>query len=483
MKINQIHSLVFVAAVFLLNVLLKILFLDARDIALDEPFSIFHSQESLSALFNYSGPDMNPPLYFILLHYWTAFFGIDPFSVRLLSVLFSAVTAGVIFQTGERFLNRFTGIVASLVFTLSTLHIFFSHDARTYTLFALLNALALYLYLAILAKPNHKINYLLLFFVNLALIYAHYFGFFVVGIQILFLLFLRDKKPIWKGVLAAAIAACVCYIPHFQIPAQRFLQAQNHEAWIYPAPALTEFYGNLNIFLNNKYCMMAAILVFAVLLTMLFKRKETTRVWRDISSNLNLKIVLAWFLVPYTLMFLISFKTPMFIDRYILYTSVPFYLGIAAFIYSFTDNKAYRLAAAGLLISAMALTVNLNPDNNRRLAEAVRLIKTLKKENSLIIIAPEHTDVGFAYHYNRDYFTDHKNTRKMLENENIFPLSSPNVAEDVLSKHPAEDCIYFQAENKFSRKEDPVLQAISKKYSKHSQKNIFEIFTIHYFSH
>lgn len=467
---------------FLLNLTIKLIFIVSRDIALDEPFSIFFAQQTPGEIIQYfnSANENNPPFYFLLLHYWIKFFGMDALSVRLLSVILSSATAVVIFRIGQKYFNIQTGIFASLIFTFSTLHIYYSHEARTYSLFSLLATFSLFFYLEILKNPVNKKNYYFLFLSNLILIYSHYFGFFIVFTEALCFLFLPNKKNAWKNFLMVFLLLGGFYLPHFFVAFQRFILTKNSGTWV-AAPAITEYYGNLNRFLNIKYCMMLLITVLAIACVLLLREKIFSGKLKELFSNLFVKNILLWFFIPYTLMFLISFKLPMFIDRYILYTSIPFYIFIALiFNFLIIEKKLYYVLCSLLILSLM-ITVKLNPDNNRRLKDATDAVRNLKKENTIILIAPYYADLSFMYHYDINLFRDYKNMYKHMEKEKIFAISTADMTRNILENHNG-DCVYFQADTQFSDPDNLILQGIAKKYSKHTESNFFEIYTIHHFS-
>ena len=50
-------------------------------IALDEPFSIFHSQQPIQEFWKIFEQGNNPPLHFLLLHVWIKLYGISAFAV------------------------------------------------------------------------------------------------------------------------------------------------------------------------------------------------------------------------------------------------------------------------------------------------------------------------------------------------------------------------------------------------------------------
>ena len=120
--------------IFVLNFVLKLLFLDSHDIALDEPFTLFQAQKSFSGIFEMLKEENNPPLYFLFMKVWTALFGIGAFAARLPSCIFSSAAAVLIFLTGHRFLNIRTGLIACLFFSFFLAHMH-AHDARLFLFF------------------------------------------------------------------------------------------------------------------------------------------------------------------------------------------------------------------------------------------------------------------------------------------------------------------------------------------------------------
>lgn len=463
---------------FLLNFLLKIIYLDGRDIAGDEPFSIFYAQKNLPDIVQMLKSENNPPLHFFLLHYWIRLFGISAFSVRFLSLLFSSLTSTMLFKIGNKFFDLKTGVTAALIFTFSTMHIYFSHEARVYPLFALLTSLSLLFYLQIIAHPDEKRGYAFLLLSNILLIYSHYFGFFVVFVELVGILFIKNKSKVFKKLAIVFILLIVSYIPNIAIFANRFLESRSG-TWV-TAPEIGQSYGFLNLFINGKYNMMVFLLiVIASGIILLYQKKILERI-KFLSGNIFIKIIFIWFVIPYFLMFIISFKLPMFIDRYILYTSIPFYLIIAVALNYFVEKRNYRIAAITLFIVSLIYTVNLNPDNNRRLKEAVEKVKELKKENDAVIISPNYADLGFTYYYNINYFKDYDNIKRLLSNEGIYPVSNVEEAERVIEERKA-DVIYFEAGNEFVDPDNLIYKKLESSYLHKEQFFVYQIYYINRF--
>jgi uncharacterized membrane protein len=100
MKINEQKFQNFYVPILLvlLNAILKIIFIESRAIANDEPFSIFTAQMDVPALLAELAPGNNPPLYELILHGWIKIFGIGPFAVRFLPYFFSCFTVFFIYN-------------------------------------------------------------------------------------------------------------------------------------------------------------------------------------------------------------------------------------------------------------------------------------------------------------------------------------------------------------------------------------------------
>lgn len=98
--------------------------------------------------------DQHPPLYYLLLHYWIAWNGDTPYYVRLLSALFGAGTIPVIYLIGKRLSGDVVGVTAALLLAVSPFHIFYAQETRMYTLLTFNAAIAIYALVRLLTDPR-----------------------------------------------------------------------------------------------------------------------------------------------------------------------------------------------------------------------------------------------------------------------------------------------------------------------------------------
>lgn len=486
MEINKkkYYQLVIPFLILTINLVIKYLYIDNRDIAGDEPFSIYWGQMSMKSIIDMLYNENNPPLHFFILHFIIKLFGVSALSVRIPSLIFSSLTAVIIYKIGSKYFTHIIGIGASLIFSFSTMHIFFSHEARVYPLFSLLTACLLYVFLGIIKNPSNRSNFYALFVLNVLLIYSHYFGIFVLFMEVFSLLIITERKQLLKPLALVMATVVISYIPILFIFTHRLGVTTGNGTWV-TTPGLGEIYGNLNRFLNTKYNMLVLIILLLAATISLTTQNKLKYQLTELFKNIYFKTIFSWFIVPYLTMFLVSFKVPMFVDRYILYTSIPFFLIIAVVLHYFFVKTKFIAIALSIFLIGQTITMQINPDNNRRLKEVARIVSILKKEQTITFLAPDHAFMGFCYYYNLKYFMQAPNTINLLNTDRIFPINKKETALEIITKNTNHDkrpsCIYVQAGTEFIDPENGILKAIESQYQIHKVVHVFEIYDIHYF--
>src|SRR5687767_8667960 len=115
---------------------------------LDEATSALVAQMSFSDIFiKFLPGDFHPPLYYLVLKIWAGIFGYSEISLRLPSVIFGICTVYVIYLLGKEMFNKKVGLIASLLLATSGLNIYYSQEARMYSLATLLVSLLVYFFI------------------------------------------------------------------------------------------------------------------------------------------------------------------------------------------------------------------------------------------------------------------------------------------------------------------------------------------------
>jgi len=466
---------------FLLNGILKGFFLGSNSVGWDEPFSIFHSQLEINEIYKILSTGNNPPLYEIILHYWTKMFGIGEISVRLPSLIFSSLTGVLIFLIGIRFFNFRIAIGSSILFAFSNFQLFFAHEARVYALFGMLSVVSIYFFLSIINKEKIIFKHFIpLLIVNTVLIYSHYFGFAVLLVQFIFVSFIKEiRVKLLKHFTIYTFLLILLYIPNSRVVYLRFIDSTTNGTWVQAPNNINELYELFRQFLNAPVVAVASLFfIISFFIPLIFKKKN------DLKINLNFKFILVAFFIPYFGFFIVSFWTPVFIDRYLIFVTVPLLLSIVVCADNFFTSIKPRIALHILLSILFIVTFKPNLSNRRPVKEVIAKINELKTDHTTVVFCPSSFIFNYAYYEDRilfqkiDHSNPYLNMTRSLEGKNIFGINSSSE----LSENKSDRIIYLDAGADFSFPDNGILSYLEKNYIWEESHNFPEIFKIHCYS-
>jgi hypothetical protein len=188
--------------------------LDASCLWFDEVFSVHAAGHGWGALVDFVAVDLiHPPLFYLLLKSWIALVGSESvWWLRLFSVLtamVAVVPVGLLCR--ELRLRPRVGQVALVLMAVSGFLIQHARDVRMYSLLLLFAAGSLWLLARFSRVDASRRDAVALFAVNLLLVYTHYYGWLLVGHELIFLLLWRRRKVKEFALMLAALV--VCYSP------------------------------------------------------------------------------------------------------------------------------------------------------------------------------------------------------------------------------------------------------------------------------
>lgn len=174
----------------------------------DEIFSLLTARENLGHLLQSVRADVvHPPLFYLLLWAWVKIGGESMLWLRLLPFLLSLLSlplAWVVFRQVR--LNAPARIIALALLAINDYQVFHARYVRMYALFFLLSLASVALFHLLLERSTGK-RVAALTAVNLLLVYTQYFGWMVIGIEGLSLLWVdrRKLKPFLLGTALVAL--------------------------------------------------------------------------------------------------------------------------------------------------------------------------------------------------------------------------------------------------------------------------------------
>lgn len=366
----------------------------------DEAFSYLLAKRSIVEILFLTARDFNPPLYYIILHYWQQSVGHTEVMLRILSFIFFAFGIYVFDHIlGDMFKFKFQRRIAYLLlFTFNPLLVYYAFEARMYSMFMCLAMISFYAFF--LKKKK------MYFVATLLGLYTHYFMFLVLASQV-FAVLVTGRKDV-KSRINNILSPVVCTIPWFIfVLIQKPLGTERF--WIEPImlKQLVEMPGMLYTGYERSwgfspltyFGMVTLLLRFTALFALFigFGYWLTKKKLRDYDMWLFIYI-LCWAFIGPLIIFILSFVKPLYIPRYLIFAT-PAYILILAFAIE-KMRLIFRLVAL-LLIALMTwgcVAAEVAYLHKRYPAEKIIEIRRQLRANDFVYVTNE-LDYFVAQYY------------------------------------------------------------------------------------
>ena len=211
---SQKRLRIYLSLILMLGAILRLLSLGKQSFWYDEVYSAILAAKDLGTVVTHFG--QTPTLYHILLHFWL-YLGHSDIMIRLLSVVFGVMTLWVIYLVGKTLFDSRHGLLCAFLMAISPLHVWYSQEARMYSLLTLLSVASVLFFLRFLQRQRGWPGFWWAVTSVLA-IYTHYYaGFMLVGQVVYFFLFWsRHRSHINRFALALG-AVALMVLPIFYL--------------------------------------------------------------------------------------------------------------------------------------------------------------------------------------------------------------------------------------------------------------------------
>ena len=311
--------------------------IDFQSLWLDELHTMIESDPDstwATMLYYLKCCDQQPPLYFSLVKISFLLFGHTAISARLICVIAGTVSVWGMYLLGKEILNRNLGLIAAALTTVNYYNLYYSQEARSYSLAFLFATLSFVFLIRFLKKINIK-NSILYAVFTLFLLYSHYYSLFVVASQIIvivLLIFFTEKgqrKSYIKHFLLSGIIIAVGYWPWLP-----YLEAVSriNSFWASLVPVtfvsdyFFEYFGNMK-FLKPILLLLLTVYVFNVF----YAEKKLNS--NPVKSNplwFSFIVLSIWIIITYLIPYLRSLLVvPMLHPRYTIVVLPAFLIAIA----------------------------------------------------------------------------------------------------------------------------------------------------------
>jgi hypothetical protein len=173
----------------------------------------------------------------------------------------------------------------------------------------------------------------------------------------------------------------------------------------------------------------------------------------------------------------------MFIDRYLIFLTIPFYLLIAIAGNSLVKNPKMVAVIQGVVVLLFLVTSKPNLDNRRPVKEVMNKISELKTANTAVYFCPQHFIFNYAYYHNRSLFETltgkdpYLNMTTSLANDHIYGIHNFSEIDTTRLKK----IIYLDASADFSSPGNGIYDFLNNNYTLKETHEFPEIFRVFVF--
>ncbi len=350
------------------------------------------------------------PFYYLFLRLW-CLFADSEFSFRLPSVVFGAGSLIMLFLAARKLRDSETALIASLLFAISSGHIYYAQEVKFYTMLTFTALLQMWFFTLLIHefKWSRFILYWAAVFLCLA---TNPTGILINIVQNAYLLVnIRRQGLLFRRLMITQVVLALLGIPLIVFLWKELIYFLNvHYIGRMELPTLFNF-NKLAMYLGKSLFryysaeltpMVSVIGAAAAAVSI----SNIYYIFRK-GGERNVDLVVMWFLVPILLLLVLGvFDIKLFYHRYIFFLAPAAYLNIAVFIRGFRNISRYILLAVLILVSSVYLVDYYradyrNGENWRAVAERI------ERENldAQVVLVPSYTTFAFGYYYKKSYLT------------------------------------------------------------------------------
>lgn len=342
-----------------------------------------------------AGGEFNPPLFHWAEHGMLVF-GTGEFVLRFIPALLGVLTIPVMYWVASEFLDRNAGIIAAALMTFSPFHIFYSQEARAYTMMLFFVALALLFYLKAL-KTDSTLTWVVFGVCSALAFWSHFYSFVIIAALIMYTLTVR-AGTIAKNVRAllplafGVIAFIVACFPLMLVTVRLFITRTSSAPTfgIQGIGIIGETLRQISGFSDIPFYTLLCLFALGCVALLVLDRNKAV-------------FLISILVFSFVISFVLSFKMPM-IPRYMIFLLPVYFVGIAAsyrLMYRVIQTPAvvYGLMALSILVSTPMLVSyysGLSKDDWRGFAGRVG---SVTHHGDMVVLVPGYMSQPLNYYY------------------------------------------------------------------------------------
>jgi len=342
-----------------------------------------------------AGGEFNPPLFYAIEHLMLTL-GNNEVVLRFVPALVGVLTIPLIYFAGKEFMDRNVGIIAAAAFAFSPFLIFYSQEARAYSMMLFFVAFAMVFYFKAL-KINDLKNWALFGILSAFAFWTHFYSFVIIAALILYALLLqitniRNNFQNLKMIAVSIVLFAILCFPLIFLAIQLFgTRTSSAPAFgIQGLGIISETFRQLSGFSDISMILFLLLFIIGIVQAFLTDKNK------------------GFFLVTITILtfiisFVLSYKMPM-VPRYLIFFNTIFFIGVAMsykIFYRLVNNRVviYAFMVFLIIISAPALVNYYSGYSKEDWRGFSSQIQQMTKPGDFIVTVPGYISLPLNYYY------------------------------------------------------------------------------------
>jgi hypothetical protein len=388
-------------AIIALGVFLRLFKLSSQGVWIDEYItaSLASGPNLLYVFFDSLANNPHPPLFFMLEHIMVKIFGVSALSIRILPAIIGIVNIFIFYKLTRSFFSEKVSMIALFLFALNPYQIYYSQEARMYSLFLMTSMLIIYYFLMSIKYNTFAEGP----FISWSVIGLYVHNYTILLLLVLnFIIFVTNRKDLRPGLwLKAQLVIFICWLPMLLFFLKGVAgEGYSHNGGLLLAPvySLKNFLFGLSLdFSPLTAVLLAVFLVFSVL-GIVSRRKANEKKVLDITAI----IIILVMGIPWLESFI---KTPVYSDRTLIMAGALVLITIAMGISYMSDQGLAVFLAATLAIYSVSLFNYYFVQKYQKIPYEAQYLKVVKgfKEGDAVLHTSVNSYASFEFYNKFEY--------------------------------------------------------------------------------
>ena len=342
-----------------------------------------------------AGGEFNPPLFYAIEHLMLTL-GNNEVVLRFVPALVGVLTIPLIYFAGKEFMDRNVGIIAAAAFALSPFLIFYSQEARAYSMMLFFVTFSMVFYFKAL-KINDLKNWALFGILSAFAFWTHFYSFVIFFALVFYALImqitnlqknLQNLKMIALSIVLFVILCFPLILLVIQLFATRTSSAPTYG--IQGLGIISETFRQISGFSDISMVLFLLLFIIGIIQAFLLDKNK---------AIFLMTITILTFIIS----FILSYKMPM-IPRYLLFFNTVFFIGAAIsykLFYGIIHHRGiiYGFIAFLVIINAPVLMNYYSGYSKDDWRGFSGQLQQMTKPGDFIVTVPGYISLPLDYYY------------------------------------------------------------------------------------